>query len=336
MIKYLGSKLRLLDDILSLSKFQPGQTVLDVFSGTSRVSYAFKQKGCRVLANDTSHYAQTIARCYLEAHEETHAADATEIIKELNSVQAEPGYVTETFCYQSRFFHPRNGAKIDAIRERIEKDCYPEPLKSVLLTSLMEAADAVDSTCGVQMAYLKKYADRAMKDIALKLPPLLKRVDGCKALGHDAREVGQLVGHVDIAYLDPYNQHSYLGNYHIWESLVLWDKPEVYGVACKRVDTKEKRSDFNSKLRCLRSFQDTIGSICAFTYIVSFNNEGFLTREDVEDSMSAALGGRPIQVHEFDYKRYVGAQIGIHGKNGEVVGQVSHTRNKELMFIVHV
>src|SRR5204862_265345 len=49
----------------------------------------------------------------------------------------------------------------------------------------------------------------------------------------------------DLAYLDPpYNQHSYLGNYHVWESLARWDKPEVYGVAMKRTDVRERRSPF--------------------------------------------------------------------------------------------
>ena len=45
------------------------------------------------------------------------------------------------------------------------------------------------------------------------------------------------------------NQHSYRGNYHIWETLVRWDKPEVYGTACKRVDCRSYQSPFNSKRR---------------------------------------------------------------------------------------
>jgi adenine-specific DNA-methyltransferase len=35
-----------------------------------------------------------------------------------------------------------------------------------------------------------------------------------------------------------------------------------------------------------------------------------------------------------DYKRYVGAQIGIYNPRGEKVGRVSHLRNKELLYIV--
>ena len=39
---------------------------------------------------------------------------------------------------------------------------------------------------------------------------------------------------------------------------------------------------------------------------------------------------------EVDYKRYVGATIGIHNPSGQKVGNVSHTRNKELIFVVDV
>ena len=54
----------------------------------------------------------------------------------------------------------------------------------------------------------------------------------------------------DLVYLDPpYNQHKYVGNYHIWESLVRWDQPEVYGKARKRIDCKQRRSAFNSRPR---------------------------------------------------------------------------------------
>ena len=40
----------------------------------------------------------------------------------------------------------------------------------MLLTSLIEAADRVDSTCGVQMAYLKRWAPRAGNPLELREP----------------------------------------------------------------------------------------------------------------------------------------------------------------------
>src|SRR5690606_19637908 len=107
------------------------------------------------------------------------------------------------------------------------------------------AADRVDSTAGLQMAYMKRWAPRALKPLELRMPELLP--GGGKATRADAVEIAPEI-EADLVYLDPpYNQHSYLGNYHCWESLVLWDKPDTYGVANKRVDVRTRKSAFNSK-----------------------------------------------------------------------------------------
>ena len=37
---------------------------------------------------------------------------------------------------------------------------------------------------------------------------------------------------------------------------------------------------------------------------------------------------------ENEFKRYVGAQIGIYNPQGEKVGKVSHLRNKEYVYVV--
>ncbi len=91
----------------------------------------------------------------------------------LNALPGEPGYVTRTFCEESRYFQPRNGARIDAIRAAIEQDHPAGPLRAILLTALMLAADRVDSTTGLQMAYLKQWSPRSHRDLELRLPELL-------------------------------------------------------------------------------------------------------------------------------------------------------------------
>ena len=160
----------------------------------------------------------------------------------------------------------------------------PPALEAVLLVSLMEAADRVDSTTGVQMAYLKRWAPRASNSMQLRMPEVLPRSAGgaCEALCMDALDAARSV-QADVAYVDPpYNQHSYLGNYHIWESLVRWDKPAVYGVACKRVDVRERQSVFNSRPRFGAAMQQLLAAIQAPVIVVSFSNEGYLTRDDME------------------------------------------------------
>ena len=58
------------------------------------------------------------------------------ILDELNALPGHSGYVTETFCEQSRFFQPHNGERIDAVRDAIAADHAGTALEPLLLTSL--------------------------------------------------------------------------------------------------------------------------------------------------------------------------------------------------------
>ncbi len=138
---------------------------------------------------------------------------------------------------------------------------------------------------------------------------------------------------VDLAYLDPpYNQHRYFTNYHVWETLVAWDAPAHYGVACKRLDARDAstKSVFNDRRRAPEALAQVIADVRARVVVVSTSSEGWVTVEDLVDM--AACRGR-VEVLAFDSKRYVGALIGIHNPKGEKVGRVSHTRNVEYLIV---
>ena len=334
MIKYLGSKRRLLEAIVKVVAGVPrAATVVDLFSGTSRVGHALKAAGFRVLSNDHNAYAETLARCYVEADRDDVLRDARLLVAELNALPGAPGWFTETYCERARFFQPANGARIEAVREAIARKALPRELEAVLLVALMEAADRVDSTTGVQMAYLKAWAPRAGHALELRVPDVLPRAAHGKgaAFGLDAvAAAGRLSG--DVAYLDPpYNQHSYLGNYHVWETLVRWDRPEVYGVACKRSDCRTRQSAFNSRPRFRDVLERVVAGVDARVLVVSFSDEGWLTRDELVSVLSTR---GPVSVLAHDNPRYVGAQIGIYNPRGEKVGRVGRLRNTEFLYVV--
>ena len=338
MIKYIGSKRTLVPSILEVVRGFPwAHSVIDLFSGTSRVGHALKAAGYRVLANDHNAYAATLARCYVQADAEDVLDAAGMLVGELNALRGAQGWFTETYCVRSRFFQPRNGERIDAIRDAIAAKSLDPELEAVLLVSLMEAADRVDSTTGLQMAYLKQWAPRAHNALELRVPEVLPRAAHGKgrATCLDAEEAAAAL-EADVAYLDPpYNQHSYLGNYHIWESLVRWDKPPVYGIACKRVDVKERRSLFNSRPKSADALRRLLAAVRAPVLVVSFSNEGYLSRAEMEAMLASFAGGSgTVRTIERDFKRYVGAQIGIYNPQGRKVGTVSHLRNTEYLYVV--
>ena len=333
MIKYIGSK-RVLVPFISdvVGALSRGGSVLDLFSGTSRVGHALKNRGHTVISNDLNRYAHTLATCYVQADAEDVVDEAQAWLDKLSKLPGKRGYFTRTFCEESRFFQPKNGQRVDAIRTAIQEAALPTELEAVLLVSLMEAADRVDSTTGVQMAYLKQWARRSHNDLELRLPKVLPRGRGkSRALCADALQTAREVS-CDIAYLDPpYNQHKYLGNYHIWETLVRWDAPEPYGKACKRIDCKQRKSPYNSKRQIHEALAAVVDTLDAEHLVVSFSNEGFVNR----DEMIQLLSRRgPVWVLARPYKRYVGAQIGIHNPSGDKVGEVSHLSNKEFVFVV--
>ena len=333
MIKYLGSKRLIVERIVRAVGEVPGtRSVLDMFSGTARVGHALKAAGYRVVANDHNEYARVLSACYVAADREDVLGPATRLVREMNRIKGKAGWFTETYCVKSRFFHPKNGSRVDAIREAIRAKGLGPELEAVMLTSLMEAADRVDSTTGVQMAYLKKWAPRAHNGLELRVPavlPLARHGKG-EAHGLDAFAAAAKL-EADVAYLDPpYNQHSYLGNYHVWESLVRWDQPEVYGVACKRTDVRRRQSVFNSRPRFRAALGRLVRAVRARTLVVSFSDEGFLDRAALEEILRTRGEVGSVAI---DYKRYVGAMIGIYNPAGKKVGKVGRLRNREFLFV---
>ena len=332
MIKYLGSKRRLVPVLSQLLVGTGAATALDLFTGTTRVARAFKQEGAEVTAVDTARYSEVFGRCYLEVDAASIDVEAVgDAIDHLNGLAGSAGYFTETFSRSARFFQPHNAERIDVIRDEIELEFSGSWMHPILLTSLILAADKVDSTTGVQMAYVKKWAPRSYKPMELRLPELIAGTG--RTIRGDALELATELGPFDLAYLDPpYNQHRYFTNYHIWETLVAWDQPEHYGVACKRVDSRDEgtKSIFNKKREMPDALGRVIDAVDARVVVLSYNDESWIELESLVEMMKCR---GEVRVLAFDSKRYVGAQIGIHNPRGDRVGEVSHLRNLEYIAI---
>jgi adenine-specific DNA-methyltransferase len=331
LIKYLGSKRRLVPVLGEILERSGARTALDLFTGTTRVAQAFKQSGAEVTAVDTTRYASVLAGCYVATDADTVDRGALErAVTALNGLPGRAGYVTETFCVQSRFFQPHNGERIDAVRDAIAAEFGGTALEPALLTSLLEAADRVDSTTGVQMAYVKQWAPRSFRPLELRVPALLAG-PGHAVRGDACAVVGQL-GAFDLAYLDPpYNQHRYEANYHIWETLVAWDAPSYYGVACKRMEIRDgPRSAFNSRRTMIDALAQVVRDVDAGVVVLSYNDESWIDRQALIE-MCRVRGH--VEVLAFPSNRYVGARIGIHNPAGERVGTVGRLRNLEYVVV---
>lgn len=334
MIKYLGSKRLLVPVLGAMAGALEATTAVDLFTGTTRVAQEFKRRGLTVTAADIASYSEVLGECFISTDAATVDLDELrDAVELLSALPARPGYVTRTFCEESRYFQPHNGARIDAIREVLESDFRDSPLFPILLTSLLLAADRVDSTTGVQMAYLKSWAPRSFRELELRIPELLPGQG--ETVRADAGELVRRLPRTELMYLDPpYNQHRYFTNYHVWETLVRWDRPPSYGIARKRIDSRDEatKSVFNRKREMPTAFAELLGTVDAETVIVSYNDEAWITAEQMTAALRDA-GFAEVRLLAFDTKRYVGAQIGIHNPAGVKVGEVSHLRNTEYLFV---
>lgn len=339
MIKYIGSKRILLPRIVALAQAavagarRSGRvpTACDLFCGTTRVAQGLKRAGFHVTANDSATYAEVLATAYVATDARRARRRTLEArLAHLNALRGRRGYVTRTFCEQARYFQPSNGRRIDAMRDEIDRVAEGETERAILLTALLEAADRVDSTTGLQMAYLKAWAPRSYKRLELRMPDLLPGRG--RAVRMDANTLAREMDPVDVAYVDPpYNQHSYHSNYHVWETIVRNDAPSAYGVARKRDDCRTTKSAYNSRTRAWEALSALVHDVRARHLIVSFNDEGFFTRRQIVKLLEQAKG--EVATIPVPHRRYVGARIGIYNPRGEKVGRVSHMTNHEFLFL---
>ena len=94
-IKYTGSKREILPVLLELIKPLNVKTVLDGFSGTTRVSQALKQAGYTVYANDIADWSKVFGECYLLNKKST--IYYLPFINHLNNLPGKYGWFSENY-----------------------------------------------------------------------------------------------------------------------------------------------------------------------------------------------------------------------------------------------
>lgn len=323
-IKYAGSKKKLLPYILEMANgLENVNTVLDGFSGSTRVSQALAQKAYSVFSNDVSAWSEVFATCYLKPSNTNDYFQ--KILDHLNGLNAYDGWFSEHYGGDEnelkKPFQRKNMRKLDAIRDEIESMNLPWNEKCVLLTSLMLALDKVDSTLGHYAAYLSAWSKRSFSDLKLVLPKrflLEKEHEVSRADVFDAIKNKTF----DLAYFDPpYGSNNekmppsrvrYASYYHFWTTVVKHDKPEIFGKANRREDSRDdvaasifedyKKSE-NGIFFALEALRNLIKETNARYIILSYSSGGRATKEQLIDIISEC--GSLKEVKKIDYGKNV-------------------------------
>ncbi len=92
MIKYIGSKRRLVPVLGDLLSRAGARTALDLFTGTTRVAQEWKRRGALVTAVDSARYAAALGECYIATDaDEVDRAALEEVISHLETCPGPTG-----------------------------------------------------------------------------------------------------------------------------------------------------------------------------------------------------------------------------------------------------
>ena len=153
-----------------------------------------------------------------------------------------------------------------------------------------------------------------------------KSFDNVEIHREDSNQLARRI-HTDLVYIDPpYNSRQYCRFYHLYETLVKWDKPELFGVAMK--PAAENMSAYCS-VKAVDAFEDLVSHLDTRYIVVSYNNtynskssssENKIQLEDIERILKN-LG--PTKVFEHSHQFFN-------------TGKTEFYDHKELLFVTHV
>lgn len=369
IIAYIGNKRRLLPfiekvflDILEEDKNI--KTALDLFAGSGSVSRLLKTLNLEVYSNDWEYYSYILNYAHIHINiEETknmfiHTGGLHNTIETINNICK----IKNTDRYISKYYSPQNdynpdlknerlfytqynGTKIDIIRHNIEELYKNKAINKkeyfYLIASLIYEAATHTNTSGVFKAFHlgfggrnKDALSRILNPISLKELPLY-----CGKRGHvsmlDANEfaIKNNDKKFDLVYLDPpYNQHQYGSNYHLLNTIALWDKPkinkEIYINGKKtdksgiRKDWIKTKSDYCYKKTAKTSLINLLNNINANHIVMSYSTDGII---EFDDLISILESKGNLKIATSEYVKYRGAKRSIVNKN----------KNIEYLFIVN-
>lgn len=293
-MNYIGSKLKLCDFIVgnitnAVQKPLSACVFCDLFAGTGAVGRAFKGKVKKIIANDKEFYSFVLNKNYIGNH--TQIANLDALVAMLDNLQGIKGKIYSNYSlggtrdkpYQRLYFSDENATKIDAVRQKIEQLKEQNAINSnmyyFLLASLLECADKVANVASVYGAFLKKLKKSALKTMEFKGAEFECNDNAHEVYNCDASElIGRIKG--DILYLDPpYNAREYGANYHLLNTIALYDDFAPQGKTGLR---EYEKSAWCKKGRVADELESLIK--CAdFEWIfLSYNDEGILGLDEIE------------------------------------------------------
>lgn len=318
IITYLGNKRSLLQGIGNVvnhvsNRIKKDKLVtFDGFSGSGIVARYLKQSSSLVVANDLEDYSRIINLCYLANPTQEMRKEIQVRIESLNREASslnvdDSGLFRRLYSPQDAnriqpgervFYTPENARRIDFYAQKIRE--APVELQPYLYAPLLYKASVHVNTSGVFKGFHKNAENigqfggrgrialsRIMQPIELPMPIFSNFTSDFQVYQDDTTIVAQKMPQgIDLTYLDPpYNQHPYGSNYFMLNLILRYEEPEKMSNV-SGIPDNWNRSAYNKKALALTSMQELLESLDSKFIAISYNNEGFIQREEFVHTLS--------------------------------------------------
>lgn len=318
--RYIGNKTRLLPALMEIiePRVEQGGVVADLMCGTGTVAAGLRARGFRVVASDLMTFAYLHARVRLtmrRAPAFKFVGGYQETLDLLNRLQPTRGLFFREYSPLGKpragvpprgYFTAQNAGRLDSIATTLrlwrEERAITEPEFALLRHDLVLAANRVANIAGTYGHFRSKLGSSARAQLSMRPTEFATAagpIDHVVKIGAAEVVAQGLAAH--LCYLDPpYTKRQYAANYHMLETIARCDEPEAIGVSGLR-PWRDQYSDFCSKLRVRDSFRAIVSGMDCPRFLVSYSEEGLLSRDDME-SLFSEFGD--VEVIEIQAKRF--------------------------------
>lgn len=329
IITYLGNKRKLLGEIASEVEailYEMGTEkakVCDLFSGSGVVARKLKQYSSHLYVNDLEKYSYIINDCYLTNKEDYDKTSYDSLLGKVLSHGDVEGVITENYAPKDdnniqegerAFYSHENAVKIDTLRAAID-ELVPKEEQKFFLAPLLYEASVHTNTSGVFKGFYKSKKEnvgkfggeagnalqRILGKIDLKEPVFSNYSTNVTLYQEDANELAKKLKGIDITYIDPpYNQHPYGSNYFML-NVIAENKLEGEISKVAGIPKEWNKSSYNKKHDALGKFEELVSDIDSKWLIISYNNEGFISYDEMVNMLSRH---GDLKIREIEYPTF--------------------------------
>ncbi len=353
-MRFIGNKTNLLNDIAQVIKENCDGTekvFCDIFSGTASVARFFKNR-YKIISNDLLYFSYVLQKGTIENNEipsfkkledRLNIHDVFDYLENIDIKQEKFNkFIYENYSPNKKcermYLTSENALRIDFIRNKIEEWRNKELINKneyyYLLAALIEGVPFVSNITGTYGAYLKQWDKRAFKKFEMIRLNIIDNNVKNQCYNKNSNDLIQEISG-DILYLDPpYNERQYLPNYHLLETIARYDNPEIKGKTGIRVYNSEK-SNYCIKNKVYSEMEELIKNAKFKHIIVSYNQDGLLSKNDIETILKKYGNKETYKLYEIPYKQYqnkLTKKLDIHYEYLFYISKTSKLQKEKIYF----